>query len=43
MNTGNCIQHYGPTLLTGMYIPIPPISKQEKIVNKIKVISNQLY
>lgn len=41
MKTGNCIQHYGPTHLKEMYVPLPPINEQEKIADKIKVIFSQ--
>lgn len=41
MKTGNCIQHYGPTHLKEVYVPLPPINEQEKIADKIKVIFGQ--
>ena len=41
MKTGNCIQHYGPTHLKEVYVPLPPINEQEKIADKIKVIFSQ--
>lgn len=41
MKTGNCIQHYGPTHLKEVYVPLPPINEQEKIANKLKVIFSQ--
>ena len=42
MKTGNCIQHYGPTHLKEVYIPLPPITEQKKIVDKLKVLFSQL-
>lgn len=41
MKTGNCIQHYEPTHLKEVYVPLPPINEQEKIADKIKVIFGQ--
>ena len=41
MKTGNCIQHYGPTHLKEVYVPLPPINEQEKIADKVKVIFSQ--
>lgn len=35
MKTGNCIQHYGPTHLKEVYIPIPPIEEQERIIKQL--------
>ena len=36
MKTGNCIQHYGPTHLKEVYIPIPPIEEQERIIKQFQ-------
>lgn len=41
MKTGNCIQHYGPTHLKEVYVPLPPINEQEKIANKLTIIFSQ--
>ena len=41
MKTGNCIQHYGPTHLKEVYVPLPPINEQKKIANKLKIIFSQ--
>ena len=43
MKTGNCIQHYGPTHLKEVYIPIPPIKEQERIVKKISSFLSLIY
>ncbi len=42
MKTGNCIQHYGPTHLREVIIPLPPINEQLKIVNKVKNLLDSL-
>ena len=41
MKTGNCIQHYGPTHLKEVYVPLPPINEQEKIADKLRAIFSQ--
>jgi type I restriction enzyme S subunit len=38
MKTGNCIQHYGPTHLKEVIIPLPPVREQMLIVAKIKTL-----
>ena len=38
MKTGNCIQHYGPTHLKEVMLPLPPVSEQALIVSKIKTV-----
>jgi type I restriction enzyme S subunit len=38
MKTGNCIQHYGPTHLKEVIIPLPPVREQMLIVSKIKTL-----
>lgn len=43
MKTGNCIQHYGPTHLKEVYIPIPPIREQERIVKKLSSSFSSIY
>ena len=43
MKTGNCIQHYGPTHLKEVYIPIPPIKEQERIVKQLSLLLSALY
>ena len=35
---GGMIQHYGPTHLQKMFIPIPPIEEQQRIVEKLNQI-----
>ena len=35
---GAAIKHYGPTHLRKMFIPIPPINEQQRIVNEINAI-----
>ena len=42
MKTGNCIQHYGPTHLKEVYIPIPPIKEQKRMVVTIEHYFSQL-
>ncbi len=36
LKTGNCIQHYGPTHLKQVIVPLPPIDEQIRISNAIK-------
>ena len=43
MKTGNCIQHYGPTHLKEVYIPIPPIEEQERIIKQLSSLLSSLY
>ena len=43
MKTGNCIQHYGPTHLKEVYIPIPPIKEQERIVKQLSSSLSSIY
>jgi type I restriction enzyme S subunit len=38
MKTGNCIQHYEPTHLKEVIIPLPPVREQMLIVAKIKTL-----
>ena len=42
MKTGNCIQHYGPTHLQEVYVPLPPLTEQKRIVTSIKKYINLL-
>jgi len=35
---GAAIKHYGPTHLKKMYIPIPPLQEQQRIINEIERI-----
>ena len=50
LKTGNCIQHYGPTHLKQVIVPLPPIDEQIRISSAIKqylmhleLISEQIY
>ena len=40
--SGTTIQHYGPTHIQRMVIPIPPLNEQRRIVNKINEIFAKL-
>ena len=42
LKTGNCIQHYGPTHLKQVIVPLPPIEEQSRITKKIKDLFNYL-
>ena len=49
LKTGNCIQHYGPTHLKQVIVPLPPINEQirisktiSKYLDQIDMISEQL-
>ena len=43
MKTGNCIQHYGPTHLKDVYIPLPPIKEQERIIKQISSLLSSIH
>ena len=43
MKTGNCIQHYGPTHLKEVYIPIPPIKEQGRIIEQLSSLLSLLH
>ena len=43
MKTGNCIQHYGPTHLKDVYIPLPPIKEQEQIIKQISSLLSSIH
>ena len=40
--SGTTIQHYGPTHIQRMIIPIPPLAEQQRIVAKINEILEKL-
>ena len=42
MKTGNCIQHYGPTHLKAVYVPLPPINEQKRIADKVSQLFSLL-
>ena len=49
LKTGNCIQHYGPTHLKQVIVPLPPINEQKRIAKtisdylaQIDIISEQI-
>ncbi len=43
MKTGNCIQHYGPTHLKEVYIPIPPFKEQERIIKQVASLLSSIH
>ena len=36
--SGGTIKHYGPSHLEKMYIPLPPVEEQERIIKRIQAI-----
>ena len=40
--SGGTIKHYGPSHLEKMYIPLPPLEEQERILKKIQVIFSKI-